>query len=54
MIQNIQIGDSVVCSTGVIGIVVKIYFPTACEKQIMVRTRDGRLYHAPSRMWTRL
>lgn len=48
-----KIGDKVVCSTGVKGIIIKIYTPTASQKQIMVRTTDGRLYHAPYIMWNK-
>lgn len=48
-----KVGDRVVCSTGVAGIVVKQYYPTACEQQIMIRCDDGRLYHAPTRMFER-
>lgn len=51
-LPEFQIGDRVICiSTRVIGYIEKIYYPTASEKQIMVRTDDGRLYHAPARMW---
>lgn len=46
-----NIGDRVICSTGVKGTVIKIYRPTASEEQIMVRTDDGRMYHAPYHMW---
>lgn len=50
-----EIGDSVICTmTGVQGVIVKVYTPTASEKQIMVRTVGGRLYHAPYRMWVKL
>lgn len=51
--KKINVGDKVMCSTGVEGTVVKIYTPTACEPQIMVTTLDGRLYHAPAVMWAR-
>lgn len=47
--MTIQIGDKVVCiESGVKGIVVKQYYPTACEEQTMIKTDDGRLYHAPT------
>lgn len=47
-----EIGDKVICNIdGVCGEIVKIYKPTACEKQIMVRTHDGRTYHAPYPLW---
>ena len=49
-----KVGDTVVCIiTGVQGTIVKIYTPTASEEQIMIRTIDGRLYHAPYRMWAK-
>ncbi len=48
----IKVGDRVICGTsGVVGIVIKKYFPTACAEQIMVKTDDGRLYHAPTTEW---
>ena len=50
--SNIKIGDKVICiESGVSGVVVKQYYPTACEEQTMVKTPDGRLYHAPTRTW---
>ncbi len=48
-----EVGDKVICVTGVKGIIVKIYAPTASALQIMVRTDDGRLYHAPYCMWSK-
>ena len=43
-----QIGDRVICLvSGVRGVIIKIYTPTASAIQIIVRTYDGRLYHAP-------
>lgn len=49
---DISIGDRVVCViSGVVGTVTKKYRPTASEPQIMVRTYDGRLYHAPEKEW---
>lgn len=48
----INIGDRVVCvESGVSGIVIKQYFPTACEQQTMIMCDDGRQYHAPTRMF---
>ncbi len=45
----IKTGDKVICCiSGVVGIVVKQYYPTACAQQTMIRTSDGRLYHAPT------
>lgn len=50
--RDIQLGDKVVCTiSGVSGIVIKQYCPTACEPQIMVSTSDGRKYHAPKSAW---
>lgn len=47
-----QIGDRVICLvSGVRGVIIKIYTPTASAMQIMVRTYDGRLYHAPYSTW---
>lgn len=47
-----EIGDCVVCIvSGVRGVITKIYTPTASARQIMVRTDDGRLYHAPYSTW---
>lgn len=47
-----KIGDRVICMvSGVHGVITKIYTPTASEMQIMVRTYDGRLYHAPYSTW---
>ena len=47
-----RIGDKVICVlNGIRGEIVKIYTPTASAKQIMVRTQDGRLYHAPYYYW---
>ena len=49
---SLNIDDWVICSeSGVIGRIIKIYTPTACEEQIMVKTRGGRKYHAPAIMW---
>lgn len=50
-----EIGDSVIFTmTGVQGVIVKIYTPTASEKQIMVRTIGGRFYHALYHTWVKL
>lgn len=47
-----KIGDRVVCIVSdVRGVITKIYTPTASAMQIMVRTNDGRLYHAPYITW---
>ena len=50
--KDFYIGERVICSeSGVVGDVIKFYKPTASEEQIMVRTLDGRKYHAPARTW---
>ncbi|MEG1932084.1 MAG: hypothetical protein RR075_03130, partial [Pygmaiobacter sp.] len=48
-----KIGDKVyIPSNEISGTVVKQYYPTACEQQTMIRTEDGRFYHAPTRMFS--
>lgn len=50
--MTFYIGERVICSeSGVIGYIIKFYRPTASEDQIMVKTLDGRKYHAPARTW---
>lgn len=52
MCNEIEVGDRVICiAGGVRGIVIKTYKPTACERQIMVETNDGRLFRAPISLW---
>lgn len=52
MDRKFDIGDRVICTdSGVIGKVLKFYNPTACEEQTLVKTDDGREYHAPTRTW---
>lgn len=51
--DKISIGDRVVCQSGVAGVVVKQYYPTACAEQTMIKCDDGRLYHAPTIMFTK-
>ena len=47
-----NIGDKVICVlSGVSGVIVKTYTSTASAPQIMVRTKDGRLYHASYSTW---
>lgn len=53
-LPEFKVGDHIICSTGVSGYIERIYYPTASEKQIMVRTNDNRLYHAPAKMWRKL
>lgn len=55
MSRGFDVGDRIVCtSSGVVGICTKIYVPTACGEQAMVRTDDGRMYHAPSLEWRKV
>ena len=53
--MSIKVGDSVVCIDvkyfGVRGVVIKQYFPTACEEQTMILTNNGRVFHAPTRLF---
>lgn len=50
--NKMEIGDKVIFMvSGVKGVITKVYTPTASEMQIMVRTNDGRLYHAPYSTW---
>ena len=52
MEDKVKIGDKVVCTaSGVKGIVIKQYYPTACEQQTMIQCADGRQYHAPTRLF---
>ena len=51
---DIKIGNKVICATGVRGIVIRQYFPTACEQQTMIETIDGRKYHAPTRCFVKV
>ncbi len=47
--EKIEIGDTVICIlSGVSGVVIKQYFPTACSQQTMIQCPDGRFYHAPT------
>lgn len=55
MNNKIDIGDKVICiASGVIGIVIKQYVPTASEEQTMIRCIDDRKYHAPTRLFKKL
>lgn len=50
-----KIGDRVSCIlTGVTGVVIKQYYPTACEQQTMILCPDGRKYHAPTRFFKKV
>ena len=51
MHDDIKIGDRVICTTGVAGIVIDQYTPTASAHQTMIATYDGRRYHAPTDMF---
>lgn len=39
---------------GIVGTVIKTYTPTACGEQVMIKTLDGRKYHAPTVTWVKL
>lgn len=42
MKYDVKIGEKVICfESGVVGIVVKKYYPTSCEEQTMIETDDG-------------
>lgn len=54
MCAKINVGDEVICIlSGVTGIVIKQYIPTACDEQTMIKCNDGRKYHAPTRLFIR-
>ena len=47
--RRFDIGDKIRCyESGVRGICVKFYTPTACEEQTMVETADGRKKQTPT------
>lgn len=51
----VGIGDRVCCiESGVAWVVIKQYFPTACEQQTMIQCDDGRQYHAPTRLFVKV
>jgi hypothetical protein len=51
--RTINIGDKVICSESeVVGMGIRFYHPTSCEEQTLVKTEDGRRYHAPTSMWS--
>lgn len=53
--SDIKIGDRVISyPEGIKGVVIKQYFPTSCGQQTMIRTDDGRLYHAPTDCFVKL
>lgn len=54
MHDDIKIGDRVICTTGVAGIVIDQYTPTASAHQTMIATCDGRRYHAPTDMFRKV
>ena len=52
MNDKIYIGDKGICiASGVTGIVIQRYTPTVSEEQTMIRCIDGRIYHAPTRLF---
>ncbi len=55
MNNNFKIGDRVVCIvSGVTGTVIKQYIPTASAEQTLIRCKDGRKYHAPTRLFRKV
>ena len=36
------------------GTVIKKYFPTACEEQIMIICENGRQFHGPTRLFKKI
>ncbi|UZP01914.1 hypothetical protein JW813_09195 [Clostridium botulinum] len=55
MYNTIYIGNTVICIVnGVMGIVIKQYVPTASEEQTMIKCVDGRIYHAPTRLFKKV
>lgn len=56
--SEINVGDRVGIfdpNFGIVtGVVIKQYFPTACEQQTMIIMNDGRKYHAPTRFFRRV
>ena len=57
-IRMVKLGDKVMCVAidyfGVCGVVVNQYYPTACEQQLMIQCSDGRLFHAPTRLFVKV
>lgn len=50
--RKFNTGDRIICSeSGVIGIALRFYTPTSCSEQTVVRTGDGREYHALTSTW---
>lgn len=48
-------GDIVANKTnGIVGTVIKTYKPTGAEYQALIKTLDGREYHAPMSTWVKL
>ena len=52
--NDIKLGDKVICRNGISGVVVQQYYPTCCSQQTMIKTLDGRLYHAPTDWFTKI
>ena len=56
--SNIKVGDYVVCIDkqyfGICGSVIKKYFPTACEEQIMIICENGKQFHGPTRLFKKI
>lgn len=50
--RKIHIGQKVINSdTHLVGVVLRFYTPTSCREQTVVKTDDGREYHAPTIDW---
>ncbi|HBZ7130359.1 TPA: hypothetical protein MMJ96_000996 [Clostridium botulinum] len=55
MNNKINVGDKVICIvSGVTGVIIRQYIPTASEEQTMVMCTDGRKYHAPTRLFKKI
>ncbi len=51
--KKFMVGDYIICNiTGISGICIRFFQPTAQQEQAMVLTIDGRLYHAPVSEWS--
>lgn len=55
MDRSFDIGDMVISrlNSDIIGKVIRFYTPTACEEQTLIKTLDGREYHAPTSTWVK-
>lgn len=47
--RKFEIGSKVYHSeSNITGVILRFYTPTSCEEQIVIRTSDGRMFHAPT------